>query len=1818
MPRYTSAPSLETFLDEAASRGLDREHLALLLRIVGTPPVATHLRELVATLTETFPLVRSIDPVAAGPETKRFTPLLQALASPNHAPWVSGLPSYLPRGFPHGGTLAGFTGQHPVYACLVQADRHPQGAAPRVPRALLLVHRLVPRPLALRGEIAGAEKDAADTVRRALQGETSPLELLRILPSEGDLTAAPLAALTRFLGRVEAASPKGRSRLRLFVALAETLLGGPMKAPAPVDEPDPEPPPARALWVPSPRGHDNTEAWPWPPELGGGLLPGGQIPWKPAPPPTLPETDDAEVDGMDPEECTSGAHLVLPDTTTRPWDPGERALAQFGLRYATLLDHQHLIWRWNALNPHELGVLSEAILAGLNDADAHQRRLSLVLGLMLVLGRSPEELAHVILLEDASQLPGEVLEGSSEAIVLKDGLWVHPTRAPANGYKPKPVALPALEPVVPWLRLPLSQVFIGALRACAPAVPATLLPILQSLGSDPAVVVRGWLRTLRRRHPGLRATPARVRDALYFRLVAESADPIASAFVLGIARVPVGSGRYYAGYPAERMQTLYRDTVARSVPALSPSAAHGIANDPPVGSRLRPAAGVVEGLARALGDSLERQLPAEGNGPSLARAHNAMVLHSLCLLWFATGVRAVTDPFESVATLLPEHDLAVVADKVHQRARDGRPIHLCAMAKAQLEVYLLHLQAVAGRFARHDAALAERIAATVTGGEGRLWLFFLLDLGRDGRWQPVRLDVRRVRAELAAHGWVLPLNTQRHVLAQRLREQGVIPEYIAGQLGHAQLGDHVLGSHSVLSPRSLQPLLEATDALLTRLGWKVRRGVSRHRSRPGDASSDVAALVCTPGHVVRAERRESPPQTRQRLRAVSEQVAPDGRWNGERVKALAERIAALGLDPRDRGRLEQTAGRWLASRAPAALSASGWQPGFLLLAEPAPIDLTHPPLVRAAEALERRLHEVITADPCPEPAETLARILLAATFDGVCHGRRLASLLTAIIRGDYYGWEAMIWVECGSQPFRRRWLAGFLPSLLLLSWRARRLDPPDAIRVRERLVRGWIPGARPGDVLERVADQGAAYARLRLPGYLAAYAREESRSVSLPLGAWMRLLTGRPLATGEVLQPQPSRVTVAGPSRAAHTDASTWKLWRALRETLYGVEQGRVARAVAGKALAELVDPQAAPVARTLAAWACEMLQGTSLAPSTVRGYTLTIGGFLLAAARDLDDYLLLESDDYEELYAQVLEMGAPGNRDYRARRLADYHAFLETRYQAPPVDSGLFRGTGTGPDVSANLLTLPEYDRARGIIESDDAQAVENRRLAALSLALLFWCGPRVGEWRRARVCDLLFPEPGVVLIRSFARRRTKTVRGQRQIPSTGRMPDVEWESLAQWCQRRRAEAGPRARVFAPEPDFDLQQYLTWVIRRASGETGLELRSLRHSATTYTVLWADPPGGGLPEGWGDVDPMQLRHLWFGAAQALPTRRTLYQVAVHQGHVSPTTTLHHYTHLLDWRLGRERPLMAFPPLATIAALAGLSPENVRVIRHRAETDQAFCHEILGRGVAKDGQWGAYLSGLVAAESPASDDGRIGDLEHPSIEATGLRISDIEEILDLAVTGSEPERISARTRIPLDLVRRVIASARDAIRWSGFAEWVIDGSARIRGPRAPRDPRYRAWVAGLEDAIRRRDQRLRSLFRLWRARYQAGSLPLPVADIDEAAAVLHGLLAAGVDARCLLIVAPVTHPLCCEPDMLRALAVRVPGWHARVATGAAMTARGVVGRRRGLALGVAVSGESGEEGPVRARGVRSWHRSVFLGWLLDELHGGYTNEKADPK
>lgn len=194
--------------------------------------------------------------------------------------------------------------------------------------------------------------------------------------------------------------------------------------------------------------------------------------------------------------------------------------------------------------------------------------------------------------------------------------------------------------------------------------------------------------------------------------------------------------------------------------------------------------------------------------------HNRMTLYTGRLLEACLGTRFHRTIGElKLSDVALETGWLVVADKRTDVAHAARAVVVSGLALAQLRAYASHLDALS----QHPGlprAIQRDMRDALTGDRA---LLFFIDGDMPIAWTGSAL--LRFDPE-----WRWPSNTMRHRAATHLREQGCPGDFVAAQLGHADLG-HMLGMDSPTSPAQFQAAISrAVDAYARRDGWSVQRG----------------------------------------------------------------------------------------------------------------------------------------------------------------------------------------------------------------------------------------------------------------------------------------------------------------------------------------------------------------------------------------------------------------------------------------------------------------------------------------------------------------------------------------------------------------------------------------------------------------------------------------------------------------------------------------------------------------------------------------------------------------------------------------------------------------------------------------------------------------------------------------------------------------------------------------------------------------------------------------------------------------------------------
>ncbi|WP_280552478.1 hypothetical protein [Halomonas sp. 25-S5] len=519
----------------------------------------------------------------------------------------------------------------------------------------------------------------------------------------------------------------------------------------------------------------------------------------------------------------------------------------------------------------------------------------------------------------------------------------------------------------------------------------------------------------------------------------------------------------------------------------------------------------------------------------------------------------------------------------------------------------------------------------------------------------------------------------------------------------------------------------------------------------------------------------------------------------------------------------------------------------------------------------------------------------------------------------------------------------------------------------------------PNGLVAFLLETSRTAAKLTFTPYLANYAAHDGIGVSLPPSVWRRLTTKKApfdldRVTADSARP-PSHSeddihllgTLTLPESRQYTDQA--KRLVDLNACL-GPTQGATSfsRQKIKENLQELITlvQGESPILQLVSGWTLHLLtHGGRVKPrleiSTIKKYLSTVAQDLVRLActhTSLGDW---SSEDWETLYEAVLQRAkGHGNRMDRLGRLHDFHRYLESRYDVPPVV--LEHGKGRTRRVDANLLTPAEFIRARDVIR---ASGQDDRLLLMQELVLVigYRCGLRRSEVASLTLKDLQGVEdPSILepelLVRPNTHASGKTASATRRLPLHILLSQEERAQLALWKGRRHTEQVggndlhhllfclpglPHERI----EDALLFGPIHHAMRIVSGDPTLRFHHLRHTFVTLMLLRMTSSGSGslLPREWATDDEGRialpcwnedLSALAMLAPQPEATRKRLWALGLWTGHLTPDETLATYTHLIEMQLRHEvwttQDTLLSTPLQQ--SLMGRSATAVAVWRHK--------------------------------------------------------------------------------------------------------------------------------------------------------------------------------------------------------------------------------------------------------------------------------------------
>ncbi|MCG8521109.1 MAG: hypothetical protein MI744_02755 [Pseudomonadales bacterium] len=567
-------------------------------------------------------------------------------------------------------------------------------------------------------------------------------------------------------------------------------------------------------------------------------------------------------------------------------------------------------------------------------------------------------------------------------------------------------------------------------------------------------------------------------------------------------------------------------------------------------------------------------------------------------------------------------------------------------------------------------------------------------------------------------------------------------------------------------------------------------------------------------------------------------------------------------------------------------------------------------------------------------------------FGGLCAQKRLNAICEVIPRGmqtakKQLGPRTLYWVECGEGVECFRWFPD--PVTLCLLHRFNREHGIDA-----------FPSASPGSLLSmfvgRIAstknivskedakfvrnlmDASSTLASLNVMGIAGFVQNAPGVFVSMHSDAWIRLITGRVPKIRHSKSSKPTSELINGESpcplyglKGENSNEAMEAIAQALALDKTVKRLSKKSRSY--KALMEIARANSfSPIVRVLASW-CACLR-FSVTDSSLQRYLSEFAEPLVAELIDEEDLNDLDEDDWEGLYAQLLQASSSiQQRAYRSGVLRRFHRDLVTQHGLPDT---YIEGVSSNGQVDAEILTPAEYARAMSMLDDEPDRRLAEARQVALILG--YRCGLRRGEIRRLLLRDLQgLYEPALafptLVVRGNRFGSTKTSNANRVLSLWALLTDAELDLVRRWYRRRTLEQTSKKRnqLFLCElhqpnflmPSKALIDPVQDAMRIASGTPGLSFHNLRHSCATCNALrlMESYPGELFPVEWacsddGEIIMPHWGENWYavlcGEEQYVPAIDKLQYLSFLMGHASPGQTTRVYTHLLDVAVGLMR------------------------------------------------------------------------------------------------------------------------------------------------------------------------------------------------------------------------------------------------------------------------------------------------------------------------
>ncbi|SFU48008.1 hypothetical protein [Halomonas korlensis] len=470
-------------------------------------------------------------------------------------------------------------------------------------------------------------------------------------------------------------------------------------------------------------------------------------------------------------------------------------------------------YRWAQLSRVEIRHLWSYI------REKSNKKISIALALIMMTGRSLEEVVSARVVKTRKQLPQNMSE-TDLFIVTEVASWVSGIIEPESRRQLNSQWEGMFEPTAKKVSFKIPMEFKSiilplAKRADERSEKRSAAFFSGMRLSDIKGDLPDVLSELTSRY-STRITLHRIEGVLFDTAIAGGQD-IADACLISGRYPPTGnvSSLYYYSPKTKHLRDVYNqtaDVIQHVAIGFSPHQLSMIddnQDDERAGSPIMPTDAFVSKMVHDLKLRYQNSIAEAHCTDILIKAHNAFTVYTVMLMMFSTGYRSVKDPLSDFRHINKRRKTIVIADKVDDSLTNSRVIPATDLLLNQLHHYGTHCDFL----------------------KSRMGLFFNQDTSRpffflNKNMVPKNVTPEQLQRHLSLEA-TPPLNMNRHYLRTRLRELDVPGEYVDVFMGHWGIDQAPSGRHSTFCLKKyLTVVRETLDTILTSNSWKEVRGFS--------------------------------------------------------------------------------------------------------------------------------------------------------------------------------------------------------------------------------------------------------------------------------------------------------------------------------------------------------------------------------------------------------------------------------------------------------------------------------------------------------------------------------------------------------------------------------------------------------------------------------------------------------------------------------------------------------------------------------------------------------------------------------------------------------------------------------------------------------------------------------------------------------------------------------------------------------------------------------------------------------------------------------